>query len=60
MILQIIMFKQVDNPVDEKEAMKIISGSYDKSVKVWDMTSGMSIQTLNGHSHYVRSVTVSK
>ena len=43
MILQLIIFKQVVNPVDEKEAMKIISDSDDNSVKVWDMTSGACI-----------------
>jgi WD40 repeat protein len=34
----------------------IISGSYDNSVKIWDIKSGQCINTLNGHTGSVRSV----
>ncbi|KAK0632942.1 hypothetical protein B0T14DRAFT_542129 [Immersiella caudata] len=37
----------------------IASGSYDKTVKIWDVATGACTQTLEGHSHGVRSVTFS-
>lgn len=38
---------------------RIVSGSMDKTVRVWDADSGMAIETLKGHSFMVRSVTIS-
>jgi WD40 repeat protein len=35
---------------------KIISGSWDKTVKVWSMSSGECLSTLEGHQYEVRSV----
>ena len=29
---------------------KIVSGSWDKSIKIWDVKRGTCISTLNGHS----------
>jgi WD40 repeat protein len=37
---------------------KIISGSDDKTVKVWSMSSGECLSTLEGHRADVRSVCV--
>jgi WD40 repeat protein len=37
----------------------LASGSYDKTVKLWDAGSGKVLQTLKGHSTYVRSVAFS-
>jgi hypothetical protein len=37
---------------------KIISGSYDKTVKVWSMSSGECLSTLEGHLGWVFSVCV--
>jgi WD40 repeat protein len=36
----------------------IISGSEDKSIKIWDISNGNCIKTLNGHSTHVMSVAI--
>ena len=28
----------------------LVSGSYDKTIKMWDITSGSCVSTLTGHS----------
>ena len=37
----------------------IVSGSWDKTIKIWDMQSGECLNTLEGHSSYVESVVIS-
>src|SRR5581483_12226002 len=39
--------------------LKIVSGSGDKSVKIWDADSGSLLNTLNGHTYTVFSVVFS-
>ena len=34
----------------------IISGSYDNSIKIWDIETGKCMNTLNGHTYSVSSV----
>ena len=41
------------------DSSKLASASYDKTVKVWDVSSGTCVQTLEGHSSAVRSVVFS-
>ena len=41
------------------DSSKIASGSDDKTVKLWDVTSGECLQTLKGHSDIVWSVSFS-
>jgi WD40 repeat protein len=36
-----------------------VSGSYDKTVRLWDAVTGAALQTLEGHSGSVTSVTFS-
>ena len=42
-----------------KDGAKIVSGSYDKSVRVWDASTGAALQQLNGDTHCVSSVAFS-
>lgn len=37
----------------------LASGSYDKTIKIWNIDSGKSIRTLRGHTHWVQSITFS-
>ena len=37
----------------------VVSSSYDKTIKTWDITSGSCLSTLRGHSAVVRSVCFS-
>jgi WD40 repeat protein len=41
------------------DGKRIVSGSYDNTVKVWDAETGQETLTLKGHSDYVRSVSFS-
>jgi WD40 repeat protein len=41
------------------DGTQIVSGSYDKTVRLWDTVTGAALQTLEGHSGLVRSVAFS-
>ena len=38
---------------------RVAAGSVDRAVKLWDLTSGDCVQSLEGHSWYVYSVSFS-
>ena len=42
-----------------RSGTRIVSGSYDKSVRVWNAPTGKSLTTLNGHTSNVTSVAFS-
>ena len=42
-----------------KDGAKIVSGSLEKSVQVWDASTGATLQQLNGHTDRVNSVAFS-
>src|SRR5438067_13872671 len=50
------IFKSVAFSADGK---RIVSGSWDKSVKVWDADKGQEVRTLEGHTDAVSSVAFS-
>jgi WD40 repeat protein len=39
---------------------QVVSGSYDKTLRLWDVATGAVLQTLEGHSNSVSSVTFSQ
>ena len=43
-----------------KDGQRVVSGSDDKTVKIWDATSGECVSTLEGHSSVVMSVALSE
>ena len=54
---------QANSPISSvafsKNGAQIVPGSYDKSVQVWDASTGAELQQLNGHTHWVTSVVFS-
>nr|WP_290227219.1 serine/threonine-protein kinase [Trichocoleus desertorum] len=41
------------------DSRMLVSGSGDRTVKIWDLTTGQLLHTLLGHEHWVRSVAIS-
>ncbi|PHH49792.1 Vegetative incompatibility protein HET-E-1 [Ceratocystis fimbriata CBS 114723] len=41
------------------DAQRLVSASGDKTIKIWDATSGTCLQTLEGHDEWVKSVVFS-
>jgi WD40 repeat protein len=38
----------------------IVSGSYDRTIRLWDRESGIQLRVLKGHMDHVMSVAISK
>ncbi len=36
----------------------LLSGSWDKTIRIWDIETGQTLQTLTGHSDFVKSLVV--
>jgi WD40 repeat protein len=50
---------RVESVAFSPNGLRVVSGSYDHTVRVWDAVSGATLHTLEGHTGYVRSVTFS-
>ena len=49
----------VDSVAFSPDGQRIVSGSYDKTLKIWDANNGKELQTLTGHTKWVSSVAFS-
>jgi WD40 repeat protein len=49
----------VNSVAFSSDGSRIVSGSWDKSVRVWDALTGEEKHVLNGHTHWVKSVAFS-
>ena len=49
----------VNSVAFSSDDLKIVSGSSDKSIKIWNAETGQLLQTLNGHTGSVNSVVFS-
>ena len=60
-----VLISRMDHPVGVKcvalslDDRFIASGSYDKIVRIWDALSGVMVSKLEGHTHWITSVTFS-
>ncbi|PHH49546.1 Vegetative incompatibility protein HET-E-1 [Ceratocystis fimbriata CBS 114723] len=52
--------RHVTSVVFSNDGQRLASGSRDKTVKIWDATSGTCLQTLESHSSEVTSIAFSK
>ena len=41
------------------DGKQVVSGSWDKTLRIWDAVTGKEVQKLEGHSHWVNSVAFS-
>ncbi|KAN0075156.1 hypothetical protein V8E54_007767 [Elaphomyces granulatus] len=51
--------RQVNSVAFSPDGKRVVSGSYDSTVRVWDIATGQADQTLTGHSRAVTSVAFS-
>jgi hypothetical protein len=62
---EVAVFPQLGHPdrvysvAFSPDGNRIVSGSSDKTVKLWDAAAGREIRTFSGHSNYVMSVAFS-
>jgi serine/threonine protein kinase len=52
-------FEGVNSLAISPDNRTIVSGGFDKTIKIWDLTTGKLIRTLTGHSDSVYSVAIS-
>jgi len=61
-IVSSVVVSSVENTTDLPDNIGkqyIISGSFDKTIKIWDLSTFKLVKTLEGHNYHVTSVTVS-
>ena len=51
-------YSDVNSVSFSPDGRRIVSGSYDKTIRIWDAESGQELLKLEGHSDYVLSVSI--
>jgi WD40 repeat protein len=51
---------RVNSVAISRDGMRIVSGSYDKTVRMWDASTGAELNVLKGHTNWVNSVAISR
>ncbi|WP_206602819.1 NB-ARC domain-containing protein [Leptolyngbya ohadii] len=63
LISSIAFFPEIANPVDSLipplSSQRLVSGSDDQTIKLWDGVTGECLQTFWGHGDWVQSVSIS-
>jgi len=49
----------VNSVVFSPDGRQVLSGSDDKTIKLWDVNTGREIRTFSGHTDWIRSVAFS-
>jgi WD40 repeat protein len=44
--------------IKKRFSITLASGSWDKTIKIWDTVKGIELKTLKGHESYVNSLAV--
>ena len=57
--LKLLPKELLEEMLKMETTQKIVSGSSDNSIKIWDANTGNLINTLNGHTNWVNSVCFS-
>ncbi len=50
----------VNTVIFTQDKKYIITGSSDKTIKVWDVKTGKNVKTLTGHADYITSLSITK
>ena len=50
---------QVESVTYSPDGISLVSGSYDETVKLWDMQTGGVVKTFYGHTRFIASVSIS-
>ncbi|KAF5319160.1 hypothetical protein D9619_008785 [Psilocybe cf. subviscida] len=58
-LMRILTKSGINSTAFSLDGTKIVSGSDDKSVRVWDASTGAELKVLNGHTDYVWSAAFS-
>ena len=59
LIRTIIDGQSVDCLAISNDGLKLVTGNFDHSVKLWEIATGKLLKVITGHKNYVKSVSFS-